>query len=179
MSETHLSKTTRIFHWSIAITVIALLAVGLYMKRAEAFQFYDIHKSIGTLIFALIIARVIWRVMKGWPSQASNMPNWQKTLSRLVHWVLIIGTVLMPLTGLIGTYYGGRDISIFGLIITPEVPGPEDVIPRNEELGDLMFLGHEYIAYIMIIALALHIAGAVKHHFIDKDGTLRRMIVGQ
>lgn len=179
MAEHVLSRTTRLLHWSVALVVMGLLGVGLYMTRTESFHLYGLHKSVGTLVFALIMVRVVWRVKKGWPTQASTMPNWQKTLSRAIHWVLITGTLLMPLSGLIGTYFGGRDISIFDIILVAESAKDGEIIPRNETLGDLLFLGHEYIAYAMLIALALHIAGAFKHHFIDKDNTLRRVVKGK
>lgn len=66
----------------------------------------------------------------------------------------------------------------FGVTLVPETALDGEVIARNEALGEFLFWSHEYVAYIVLIALALHIAGALKHHFIDKDNTPRRMIKG-
>lgn len=178
MAETTLSKRTRFLHWSVGLIFIGLICVGVYMKETKSYHLYDWHKSIGTLLFVLIMIRVVWRVKQGWPTQASGMPNWQRVLSRSVHWVLITCTVLMPVSGLLGTHFGGRDIAVFGLFFTRENLVDDKVVPRNEGLGDFMFSVHEYVAWAIVIALALHILGAIKHHFIDKDNTLRRMING-
>ena len=173
------SKVTIILHWAVALTMIGLLCSGLYMSKTEAWALYPIHKSIGVLIVLLVVPRVLWRIKNGWPKPAGNYSHLENVLAKVVHWVLIIGTVLMPVSGMIMSGLGGHGISVFGLELmanNPDLANPGQVIPLNGSLASIGHETHEILANLLLASLTLHIIGALKHHVLDKDGTLRRMM---
>lgn len=174
-----LSPVTIALHWIIALTIVCLLAVGFYMSSYEAYGLYGLHKSIGICIFAVILVRVIWRIKNGWPAPVREYPGWERKLARLTFWILILGSVFMPISGFIFSGAGGFGVEVFGLSLAPANPDPLDpskVVPYNETLSDMGHEVHEILGNLMTIALLLHISGAFKHHFIDKDRTLLRML---
>jgi cytochrome b561 len=178
-TKSKLSATTVALHWIIALTIIGLIAVGLYMKETETLALYPLHKSVGVIIALFILARIVWRIKQGWPEPASDYARHEQLLSKTIHWVLIIGMVLMPISGMMLSGYGGYGIAVFGFELVPNnfIFEPEfKVIPFNKPLSDIGYAAHPIIGYVMIAAISLHLAGALKHHMIDKDGTLRRML---
>lgn len=180
MPDAHqkLSKTTVLLHWLVAIIMISLLAVGVYMTETETLDLYNIHKSVGVLILIPVVWRVLWRIKNGWPSELSAASALQHTVAKLVHWILILGTVLMPMSGMLMSGMAGYGISVFGLELMAMNFNPDnlkEIIPVNETLAGLGHEAHEIIGYTLIAAVLLHIAGALKHELLDKDGTLRRM----
>lgn len=181
MSDTKekLSATTVWLHWVVGITVILLLAVGVYMNETETAVLYPIHKSIGVLIFMVVMARVAWRVKTGWPERIGTHRNIERVLAKISHWTLIIGTLVMPVSGMMMSGAGGHGFGIFGLGLVPANPDPSDpekVIPYNKALAEVGHELHEIVGYLLIAAVLLHITAALKHHLIDRDGTLRRML---
>jgi cytochrome b561 len=181
MSDTKkkLSCVTVALHWIVAVTIIVMIAVGVYMTDFEVYELYPIHKSVGMLIFVVILLRVSWRIKQGWPEAASDYKSWEQTLSKVVHWMLIIGTVMMPLSGILMSSMGGYGLSIFGLELLAATPNPEEagkMIPINGLLAGIAHETHEIAGKVVFVAILLHLAGALKHHIVDKDGTLKRML---
>jgi len=164
------SHITISLHWLIGLTIIGLLGVGIYMERTEAFALYPIHKSVGVIIFVFILMRAVWRLVNGWPVPTGNHQAWEITLAKASHWVLLIGSILMPITGMTMSGVGGHGIAVFGLTLLAK---SED---KNEMLAGLAHQAHWIIGYILVATVLLHIAGALKHHVLDGDGTLRRML---
>lgn len=174
-----LSPLTVLLHWLIGLTILGMLAVGVYMTEFEVFALYGWHKSIGVLIFFVILLRVIWRMRNGWPTAVGEPRPVEHFLARTVHWLLIIGTVLMPVSGFAMSALGGHGVDVFGLELVARNPDPADpskALPYNAALAKLAHETHHYAGYLLIAALVLHIAAAFKHHLVDKDGTLRRML---
>ncbi len=173
-----LSNLTIFLHWAVGLTIIALVVVGIYMDENEVFWLYPIHKSIGVLIFAVIIVRVYWRFVNGWPQLITGYKAVEHNLARIVHWVLIITMIIMPISGFIMSGAGGYGVSVFGLEIIAAQFDPivKEAIPHNAALAGFMGETHEISGWTMIAAIVLHIAGAIKHHFINKDNVLRRML---
>lgn len=174
-----LSKLTIILHWLVAIAMIALTAIGLYMSKTETWALYPIHKSFGVLVFFIIMLRVFWRIRNGWPEAAGDYSRLEHVLAKLVHWVLIVATIAMPVSGMIHSGASGHGFGIFGLTIVPgnHVAGdPDNVIPYHAGLAETGEFLHEAIGYILIAAIILHIVGALKHHVLDRDATLLRML---
>jgi cytochrome b561 len=158
---------------------MTLMAVGIYMSEYEVFGLYPIHKSVGVILFFFIIVRVVVRIKNGWPPAVSQYQVWEQVLAKLVHWVLLLATLLFPLSGMLMSGAGGHGIAVFGLELVARNSDPlniEKVIPFNETLAELGHETHELLGTIMIVIIALHILGAFKHHVIDKAGTLRRML---
>ena len=171
-----LSGTTRLLHIIIALGMICMIAVGIYMSENEVYFLYDIHKSFGAVLFILALFRIRWRIKKGWPTAVSEMGVWQHRIARAVHWILITATVLYPVSGVIMSIGGGHGMAIFGLELVAETMNEAGkAIPVNEMAAEIGHEIHELLVPVIIIAILLHIVGALKHHFIDKDDTIRRM----
>ena len=176
-TESIFSKTTIWLHWIVGLTIIALIAVGLYMSEYDVDALYPIHKSIGIILFVFILLRVYNRVKKGWPSEVGEVKAWELTLSKVVLWTLIIGTVLFPISGMIMSGAGGYGISVFGLDLLATNMGPDGkAIALNKTLAGLGHETHEILGTVMMIAIGLHILASIKHHYILKDDTLKRML---
>lgn len=159
-------------HWLMAVLIIGLLALGLYMTDLpishEKLKLYGWHKEYGFLALALVIIRLCWRLINITPILA--IPLWEKLIARAVHWAFYIILFGMPLTGWLITSAAGLPVSFFGLFVIPNIISP------NEEQRILFESIHEWLGYILIVLIVLHAGAALKHHFIDKDDILRRML---
>lgn len=177
ISRTPLSLTTRLLHWVVGLFMIGLITVGIYMDQASAYDLYPIHKSLGIIALVFILMRVVWRVMKGWPTPVSDYHKHEQMLSKVIHWVLIIGTLLMPISGMMMSGAGGHGLSVFGLELLASNHGPDGkTVPLNASVAGFGSEVHGIVGYVLIGAIVLHVAGALKHHVVDKDNTLRRML---
>ena len=178
-TEKQLSRMTIVLHWLVGISIILLLAVGTYMVNTETWSLYPWHKSIGILVAVLAIFRILWRVKNGWLTPVATYTDLEVNLAKFIHWILIIATILMPLSGFLMSALGGNGVAFFGIELvarTPDVMDPTKVLAHNAFLASTFHFLHHWVGYILIGAIALHIAGALKHHIIDKDSTLKRML---
>lgn len=173
------SKITVSLHWLVATLFIGLMTIGLYMTEFKAYELYPIHKSFGFILLIIALARVVWRYMNGWPKPAGDYTSLEHLLAKIMHWALILGMLLMPISGVMMTVAEGRGLYVFGLELLTSFPDPDNarrMLVQSQLFADLGENMHEIGANIMILAIVLHSAGALKHHIIDKDGTLRRML---
>jgi len=177
-----LSPLTTALHWFVGLTIMTLLAMGVYMDSYEVYALYDIHKSIGIIIVAFVLLRIIWRALNGWPEPVSQHSGIEYRMAKLVHWALITGTVVLPVSGMLMSVGGGHGLSIFGLELLSEnvIPdNPQMAVPLNETLAQTGKCLHGIVGNVMIAAIVLHVIGALKHHIVNKDGTLHRMLGGR
>jgi cytochrome b561 len=133
------------------------------------FEIYGLHKSFGIIILALVIGRIIWKAINPKPMEMDTHEKWEKTLAKLAHGFLYLSMIGMPLTGWLMSSAGGHPVKLFGL----ELPA---LMEKNPDIGKLMNQTHEILSYMLIAAILLHAVGAFKHHFIDRDNTLKRMM---
>lgn len=165
---------SRVNHWLTAFAMIAMLCFGFYLAwiaepGPQKGAIVQIHKACGVLVFLFVLWRVGYRLAQGFKPDAAPMPPWQEIAARTVHWVLIAGMVLMPVSGMLGSYFSGRSTNVFGLFTIPSGPEVKLISGPAHEL-------HAIIAWVLVIAIAAHVAGALKHHLIDRDTTLLRML---
>ncbi len=172
-----LSLTEISLHWLVALGMIALIGLGLYMSENQIFALYSIHKSIGVLLFVIILIRAFTRLQKGWLQSISKGKPWERNIAYVIHWVLILGTIIMPLSGIIDAVMAGRGLFVFGVELIGANTGtsgrPEAI---SETASNLSSTIHGVMGKLLIAAILLHLAGALKHHMIDRDSTLRRML---
>jgi len=174
-----LGAVTISLHWLVGLTFIGLMAVGIYMEETHAYALYPLHKSVGALLLLLVIPRIVWRLKQGFPAAEGDASPAAQILAKTVQYALLAGTLLMPLSGIMMSAFGGHGLAVFGLEIFPMNPDPADpneVIPFNGLLAQVGHVIHGLGGKLMILAVVLHLAGALKHHFIDKDKTLVRMV---
>ncbi len=181
-TRSQLSHTTIILHWLVGLAVIAMLALGVYMTETETRSLYPLHKSLGVLVLLLVVVRIAWRIKNGWLEPVGNYHRHEQMLAKTVHWVLLIATVLMPLSGFLMSSFGGTGVSVFGVELVARNPDPSNparALAHNAEVASFFRGMHGAVAFILIAGIALHTAGALKHHLIDKDGTLKRIFGGR
>lgn len=170
-----------ILHWTIATLLIAQVPLGWQMggMSAKNFALVQLHKSIGITILLLTLARIAWRLFHRPPPLVAH--GWEKALARLIHALFYVLLLALPLSGwlLVSTSRIPVPTVLFGLFPWPHMPGLAglDAASRHalHEAGES---AHELMAYIMVGAFLLHVAGALKHHWIDRDGSLQRMAPG-
>lgn len=168
----NLGRISIVNHWLLAALMIGMLVFGLVLEEmprgAGKRELMGLHKSIGILILFLGMWRVGWRLVQAFPTPAGDSKNWEKRIAKIVHIVLLAGILLMPLSGYLMSSAGGKDINVFGLFVMPN-------ITDSKALGDFSHSFHGYFPYFLIALIILHVAAAIKHHFISKDNTLKRM----
>ena len=135
-------------------------------------QIYGLHKSFGMLVLLLAGARVVWRGISVFPKSLDTHKSWEKILSKFVHLLLYAAMIGMPLSGWIMSSAGDFPNIFFGLFEVPQITG------KDEALFKLTRNIHGLFAFLLIGIIGLHMAGAFKHHFLDKDATLQRMTHG-
>jgi cytochrome b561 len=165
----------RAFHWLSALLILGLFGLGVWMRTLGYYDSWyqtgpEIHKAIGILTAVLIIARLMWRVKTDTPKPLSSHKYWEVMLSHLVHRIMYGFIFVILISGYLISTADNRGIDVFGLF---EVPA---IITAFEKQEDIAGLIHEWVAYGLIALVTLHVAGALKHHFIDKDSTLKRML---
>jgi len=178
-SLSKLSATTVSLHWIVAVMMILLLATGIYMEQAEVFALYPWHKSFGVLVLLFAVIRIAWRINQGWPKSVGDYSTIEKVLSKLVHWLLILATVIMPVSGFMMSALGGYGIDFFGIELVAKNTAPNnpmEIVPINESMANFAHGVHGVGGNLLLLAVILHLVGALKHHILDKDATIRRML---
>ena len=164
-------------HWLIAMMILLSLGVGLYMVELKLspakLQLYSWHKWAGVTIFALVLIRCVWRLTHTPPPLPSDLPRWQQLVAETSHYLLYALMIAIPLTGWLMSSAKGFQTVYFGILPIP------DLLAKNKQWGETLNLVHRYLNYTMIAIITVHIGAAIKHHFIDKDDVLRRMLPGR
>ncbi len=167
-------------HWIVGLGFISLLLMGIYMEENEVRSVYGLHKSLGAILLLVIGTRIVWRLVQGWPvGEDDAVSSRQAAFVRGMHWVLLLGTALMPISGLLMSGFGGHGVSVFGWDVIAMNPDPDNagrVLPVNEVMAQVRHAIHGLGGNIMMVAIALHVAGALMHHFIKGDRTLVNML---
>ena len=172
-----LSRVTITLHWIVALAMITMVAIGFYMMSQHAFGLISYHKSMGVIVLVVAFVRVLWRYHQGWPEPVRRYPRFEHLLAHAVHWILILATLLMPLSGLVSSVVGGKGISVFGVVLIAANRGADGKpVAFNEFIANAGGAIHTILAYVLLVAIILHVIGALKHHWIDKDDTLKRML---
>lgn len=173
-TSTEYGILSKFFHWTIAFIMMGLLVVGFYMVSLEPapfkFEVYSWHKSFGILVLILVVGRIFWKFSNSKLEHMATHKKWEKILAKITHLALYVGMIGMPLSGWAMSSAAGYPVKLFGLTLPA-------LVAENKALGSLMNQTHEILGYVLIGAILLHTAGAFKHHFIDRDSTLKRMLI--
>jgi len=160
-------------HWIMAILLIGLVIMGLYMTwipwSTTKLALFGWHKEYGILALFLVLLRIAWRIQNVLPSLSSLAPA-ERIVARTAHWIFYLLMFVIPITGWLITSTAGLPISFFGLFVLP------NLVPSNQETMVLFQTIHKWLNYALIAIFCLHVTAALKHHFINKDDILRRII---
>lgn len=136
----------------------------------EKLKLYGWHKEWGIVILLLVCLRLLWRITHIEPLLPQTLPAWQKSIARAVHIAVYGCMFVMPLTGWMMSSAAGLSVSFFGLWTLP------NLVSADENIRMLLQSIHAWLAYFFIALITLHTAAALKHHFIEKNDILRRML---
>ena len=164
-----------ILHWSMALTVVGLFALGLWMT---SLSYYDpwykqgptLHKAIGVLLFVVLLVRMAWRWLDHTPAPLTSHTVFERKGAHAAHLALYAGLLAVMVSGYLISTADGRAVDVFGLF---EVPATVSGLKKQEDIAGLV---HLWLAVGLIGIAVLHAGAALKHHVLDKDATLLRML---
>jgi len=173
--------TAVLMHWVLGASLVGLFGLGIYMTglpfSPQRLKLYNWHKWAGVTLLALSLLRLMWRLTHRPPalpdSIASAMPAWQKVAHHGTHVALYALFFAVPLIGWAYSSAAGFPIVFLGLWQLP------DFVPVSKELAEAIKPWHEYTAFAMAGLVVLHVAAALKHQWVDRDGLLNRMLPGK
>lgn len=168
-------------HWVLGLAIVAVFGVGWYMTgmpfSPQRLKLYNWHKWAGVTILALSVLRLAWRLTHRPPALPSavqaSMPRWQQVAHHATHYLLYALFFVVPLVGWAYSSAAGFPIVFLGVLPLPSF------VPVSPELAELIKPWHEITAYSLAALVVLHVAAALKHQFIQRDGLLSRMLPGR
>ena len=173
-SSTRYTGLAIALHWLIAIAIFGSFAVGLYMAdlplSPQKLKLYSWHKWAGVTIFLFVAVRLGWRLLHRPPELPAGMPDWQRKVALVTHVLLYVLMIVIPLSGWLMSSAKGFQTVWFGILPLP------DLLSKNEELGKLLAEVHELLNWSMATLVVAHLGAALKHHFLDRDDVLTRML---
>ena len=172
-TPTRWGTIVRLFHWGMLLLYLVIIPIGLYMTDLPVgprkLRIYALHKSIGLTLLGLAALRVAWRLGERRPAPVA-MPVWQRRAAAASHALLYVLMFVVPLSGWLYNSAAGFPLQWFHLVnlpaLTAENPGLKDIAKEIHETG----------VYVLMTIVALHAAAALKHHLVDRDGTLATML---
>lgn len=188
-SERRYGAVAMLLHWAMALLLLGMIAFGIRMVAVrdaafagagdgmtvfgmDVFAAFQIHKSMGFLLFVLVLVRLVWKRLNPHPALPAGMPRHEVLLARFTHVALYALMLAIPVVGWLTASASpfGIETIIFGLFSLPHPLAPD------AELEAMLSRVHFILAMALLGVLALHVAGALKHHFIGRDDVLRRML---
>ena len=162
------------FHWVIvALIVLQVTLAEMADDLPSGMRKLTLlarHKSVGITILGLVILRLVWRWLNEHPPLPENLKRYEQALARFTHVALYGLLFAMPLSGWTMSSARGFPVSWFGFFQLP------DLVPKSRPLYEALLVTHQTLAWTLFVVIGLHVAGALKHHFVHKDNVLRRML---
>jgi cytochrome b561 len=168
------TSTAITLHWLVALLILCAFPLGLYVHEMALsplkLKLISYHKWLGVTIFLLTVARIAWRASHMPPPLAASIPQWQQSIAHVLHLLLYILLLLIPLSGWLMSSAKGFPVVYLGLVQLP------DLVGKDKLLGDLLLEVHELLNFGLLALVGMHVGAALKHHFIERDDTLLRML---
>lgn len=164
-----------VLHWGVALVVFGLFALGLWMVGLDYYSTWrkdapDLHKSIGITLFAIMLVRIVWRLISPPPPPLASYSRLTRIGAAFGHAFLYLGLFAVMIAGYLISTADGVGIPVFGLF---EIPAVVSGLPDQADTAGVV---HLYLAWVLVVFAGLHGVAAFKHHFIDRDATLTRML---
>jgi cytochrome b561 len=177
--RTRYSNVAIALHWLIGLAIIGNLAGGLTHESVPKDMqgvVMGLHKATGITILVLSLFRLFWRLTHRPPPYEPTLATWEKTTAKVTHWAFYVLIIAIPFSGWLMTSAGGRKYGLnwYGLFDIPFLP-----VAQDKMLAEAAGGAHENLAFLLIALLLLHIGAAMKHVFLDGDGTFARMLPGR
>jgi cytochrome b561 len=166
-------KPAMLLHWLTAALIVANWLLGLAMVpmhiSPRKLQWYLVHKSIGLTVLLLSSLRLGWRAVRPPPAPVA-MPRWQRRAASASHALLYVLLFAIPLSGWLYSSATGVQVVHLGVVPLP------DLVPKDRALGDALRLVHVSLNALLFVVFCVHVAAAIKHHVVDRDTALVRML---
>ncbi len=170
----HYNGVAKGLHWLMALLIVGLIPLGLYMQELplspQKLQLYSWHKWAGVTVFALLLVRVAWRLAFPPPPLPWQMSRWQQQAAHAGHLALYLLMLAVPLSGWLMSSAKGVQTVWFGVLPLP------DLLEKDKALGAQLADLHALLSWTLVALLVAHVGAALKHHFIDRDDILARML---
>lgn len=167
-------STAIALHWLSALLILAAFPLGVYVHELAfsplKLKLISYHKWLGMTIFLLTVMRLAWRVTHTPPPLPDTIPRWQQRAAHGLHHSLYLLLLTIPLTGWLMSSAKGFPVVYLGVVQLP------DLIGKDAGLAERLHDVHAALNFALAALVGLHVAAALKHHFIDRDATLRRML---
>lgn len=174
MTSPTYTRVAIILHWLIAAAIFSTFLLGQYMTQLQLspvkLKLYSYHKWIGATIFLLVLFRMVWRLSHRPPAPPAAMPAWQHTAATTAHFLLYVLTLTIPISGWLMSSASGFQVVYLGHFPLP------DLVAKNKQLAEQLKQVHETLNWVMLGVVILHVAAALKHHMVDRDEVLQRML---
>jgi cytochrome b561 len=175
-SAARYSRGAIALHWIIALLIVLNFVVAWLsedMPKQDAAIMMGNHKAIGITILALTVVRIAWKLTHKSPPLVETLKAWEAALAKVTHGLMYLLMLAIPLAGwgLSSAWGKGKPVSIFGMFDVPALP-----VGSDKPTVDMFHELHEITATLMLVLFVLHVGAALKHHLVDKDSTLRRMV---
>jgi cytochrome b561 len=162
-------------HWLVALTVAGMFGLGFWMVGLTYYDAWykqgpDIHRSVGVLLFMAMLLRVLWRLMNTRPEPVAGHKRWELVAAHLAHGLLYVLLFVAMVSGYLISTADGSSVNVFGWFDVPSITG------RIKGMEDTAGVVHYWVTWSVVVLAGIHALGALKHHFIDRDNTLRRML---
>ena len=166
---------TKSLHWLNAAIVILLIGVGWYMIRLSDedvlyWRLLDLHEALGMSLFILFPLKLVWMAVSPNPKFLPTLATWEFVTASTVRWLFIAAIILIPLSGFLFVATNGEAVTLYHLITIPNLGRASNV--TRDWLGDI----HYYVSYGCAALVVIHVIAAIKHHIVNKDATLRRIL---
>jgi len=164
----------KILHWLIAVCMIGLILVGWYMsglsdERVLYWRLLDLHEMLGLSFFIIVPIKVMWRMFSPNPHVVRGLSRWESRAARIVHELFIIAIAVIPVSGFLFVASNGEAVRLYDMITIP------DIGRLSKGMRSLLIDTHYYVSYGCAALIAVHILAALKHRFVDLNGTVGRM----
>ena len=184
---TRYTGTAMALHWIVAVLILVNVALGLtadYFPESAIRSVIDLHKSIGITVLGLVILRVLWRVAHRPPDMPATYSPLERLSAHAAHAALYLLILALPISGWMHDsawkLAPTHPMTLYGLVPWPRIGWIETVEPvEKEHLHTILYAVHAYAAYALYALLALHVIGALKHQFWDREPELQRMLPGR
>lgn len=165
---------SKLLHWLIAVPVLALIPVGWYLgglseESVLYWRLLELHETLGISVFVLTLARIAWRGISPNPGLSSGLLPWERKAAALIHGALVAVLACIPVLGFLFVASDGEPIELYGMVAIPPIG------QWSKGTREILFDLHGYAAYACAVLVVIHVLAAIKHHFVDRRSSLRRI----
>jgi len=176
VTKTRFSAIQRLLHWLMAVAILAMLFIGVGMVSTIGRQYVPLmmtHKTLGIAVLILAVIRLVVRFISGAPALPTNLPEPMKLAAHLSHVALYALMIVMPLIGWAMMSAAAYPIVLYGGMGLPPI------LPQSARLHALLWCAHFYLAFAFFVLVVMHLAAALFHGLVRRDGVLQTMLLGK